>query len=115
MIFVVGGAYQGKGKYVEKNFNSDYRVIADYHLKVREQISHDLDPLLEVEEFIKESKLTEAFDRLVIISEDVGSGLVPVDSFERLYREMVGRVNCFIAGEAEQVVRVICGVGTRIK
>ena len=40
---------------------------------------------------------------------------MPVDSFERKYRDVNGRVNCFLAENAEQVIRVICGIGKRIK
>lgn len=54
-------------------------------------------------------------DKLIIISNEVGYGLVPVEAFEREYRETVGRVNCFFAGEAEQVIRVVSGIGKRIK
>jgi len=40
---------------------------------------------------------------------------VPMEPFEREYREQVGRVNCLIAGKASQVIRVISGIGTKIK
>ena len=53
-------------------------------------------------------------DKLVIISDEIGYGLVPIDAFERKYREEAGRVNCFFARKAEQVIRVVCGIGTRI-
>jgi adenosyl cobinamide kinase/adenosyl cobinamide phosphate guanylyltransferase len=52
---------------------------------------------------------------LVIISAELGCGVVPADRFLREYREVSGRVNCYFAREARQVIRVICGVGTKIK
>jgi len=63
----------------------------------------------EVEDFLRENR------DAVIISAEVGYGLVPIDAFERKYREAVGRVNCYLAGEAEQFYRVVCGEGERLK
>jgi adenosyl cobinamide kinase/adenosyl cobinamide phosphate guanylyltransferase len=51
----------------------------------------------------------------IIISDEVGSGIVPNDPFEREYRERVGRILIKLAARAERVERVICGIGQRIK
>ena len=109
MIFIVGGAYQGKTEYARLNYGTDYRIINGYHLKVRQQLEQGDDPLEEVKKILAES------EKLVIISDDIGCGLVPVDAFERRYREASGRVNCYLAKEAEQVIRMVCGVPARIK
>ncbi|MBP6421033.1 MAG: bifunctional adenosylcobinamide kinase/adenosylcobinamide-phosphate guanylyltransferase, partial [Agathobacter sp.] len=42
-------------------------------------------------------------------------GIVPLDSFEREYRERLGRLLCEIAAKAERVERIVCGIGQRIK
>lgn len=34
---------------------------------------------------------------------------------ERIYREKTGRLQCMLAQKADEVIRVICGVGQRIK
>lgn len=109
MIFIIGGAYQGKTEYARKNFGGKYQFVEKYHEVVRRQMQEGKNPLLEAE------KLLAAEGDLVIISNEVGYGLVPVEKEERQYRECVGRVNCFFAGQAEQVIRVICGVGSVIK
>ena len=57
----------------------------------------------------------EQKERLVIISNEVGYGLVPVEEEQRRYRETAGRVNCLLAKQAEQVIRVSCGIGMRLK
>lgn len=108
MILVIGGAFQGKTEYVRENFGESITVIHHYHLKVKEELIEGRDPLKEAE-----ALLAKAED-CVIISDEIGYGLVPVDAFERQYREAVGRVNCFLAKRAEQVIRVVCGIGTRI-
>lgn len=109
MILLIGGAYQGKTAYAKEHRKEGYEVINHYHKKVREQLEAGLDPLKEAE------KLIEKKHSSIIISDEVGYGLVPMDAFEREYREMVGRVNCCFAKHAEQVIRIVCGIGTRIK
>lgn len=109
MILIVGGAYQGKLEYASKHFGREYEILNQYHEVVRQQLLEEKNPQEEAKKLLEQKK------DLVIISDEVGYGLVPTDAFERRYRETVGRVNCFFAGEAEQVIRVVCGVGTRIK
>ena len=109
MIFVIGGAWQGKSAYVRQRFGAGYTIIDHYHERVREQLALGQDVMEEAAKLLSEEK------ELVIISDEVGYGLVPVDAFERQYREQSGRVNCYFAQKAEQVIRVVCGVGSRIK
>ena len=52
---------------------------------------------------------------LVLISNELGYGVVPMDVFDRNYRETTGRVCTEIASEADAVYRVVCGIGTKIK
>ncbi len=109
MIFIIGGAYQGKTAFADKNFSDTYKIINHYHEEIRLQMKKGLDPLEEAK------KLLLSEDRLVIICDEVGSGLVPMDAFERAYREQVGRVGGYLAGQAKQVIRVLCGIGKNIK
>ena len=52
----------------------------------------------------------ESGDReLILICDEVGCGLVPVDAFEREYREAVGRICTVFARRADRVDRVVCG------
>lgn len=109
MILIIGGACQGKTTYAKEHFEKEYAIIDEYHLKVREQLKAEKDPLKEAKKLIMER------DDCVIISNEVGYGLVPIDAFEREYREAVGRVNCYLAGKASRVIRITCGIGTSIK
>lgn len=52
---------------------------------------------------------------IIIVSNELGCGVVPMDKKDRLWREAVGRICTCIAAEADEVVRVVCGVGVRIK
>lgn len=51
----------------------------------------------------------------VIVTDEIGSGIVPVSGEERYWREETGRICCCLAALSEQVWRVVCGIGTRIK
>lgn len=53
--------------------------------------------------------------KLIIISDEIGNGIVPIDPFEREYREKTGRLLIQLASKADEVVRVICGIGQKIK
>lgn len=65
-----------------------------------------------------EEIITEFLDKYpgcIIISDEVGNGIVPMDPFEREYRERLGRILIMLAGQADEVERIICGLGQRIK
>lgn len=141
MILVIGGAYQGKEEYVKKRLlaelsekfpDTEYVVENAWHLKIKEQMKAGEDPmeaakaLLETTEGRNGLQENGSFQTgisgspqngriLVVICDEVGYGVVPVDAFERAFREKVGRVCCYFAKEAQQVIRVVCGVGNRIK
>ena len=77
----------------------------------REQKGPAMDQILEQ---LLEELLAGPKDR-VLVTDEIGCGIVPADAFERLYREGTGRLCCRIAGEADEVWRVCCGTGMRIK
>lgn len=60
-------------------------------------------------------RLIERYPDCIIISDEIGNGIVPVDAWERRLREEIGRLQIQIAGQADEVVRVVCGLGQRIK
>lgn len=136
MIMIVGGQCQGKLAFAggipvdEKKgdglLRQDTRVIADgrtdtldkayeagiiYHLEayVRRIMESEEDPAGFVEEILCQNK------DAVVIADEIGYGIVPVDAFEREYRERDGRLCQRIAAASEEVYRVVCGIGTRIK
>lgn len=109
MILIIGGASQGKTAYAKEHYSKNYKIIEEYHKQVERELKNGLNPLEEAE------KLLDTEESLVIISNELGYGLVPMDKFEREYRETNGRVNCYLAKQAEKVIRIICGIGTQIK
>ena len=60
-------------------------------------------------------KLAQQDPDVILVSEEVGYGIVPADAFERQYREAVGRVCTALAAKSRRVTRVVCGIGTVLK
>ena len=61
----------------------------------------------------------DLFDALmkkeVVVCDEVGSGVIPLEKAQRLGREATGRLCCRLAAEAERVVRLVAGIPTVIK
>jgi adenosylcobinamide kinase/adenosylcobinamide-phosphate guanylyltransferase len=53
--------------------------------------------------------------RVVIVSNELGMGLVPVGRAVRKFRELAGKVNQMVAAEADEVYFVISGQSLRLK
>ncbi len=53
--------------------------------------------------------------RLIIVSNEVGMGLVPVYPVGRTYRDLLGRANQFIAQRADRVYLVVTGIALKLK
>ncbi len=106
MVLVVGGSHQGKYAFAK---TLSGHVIKDFHLTVKTALEQGKDPW----ELVERMK-AEQTDAVVTVAE-LGCGLIPVDAFDREYREIVGRISCELAKQAQAVYRVCCGIPTRIK
>lgn len=51
----------------------------------------------------------------IIVSNEVGQGIVPENKVARLFRDLSGWMNCEIASRADEVYLVTCGIPLRIK
>ena len=56
----------------------------------------------------------EGRDR-VLTADEIGCGIVPLDPFERDYREREGRFCQRAAAQAREVYRILCGLEMRLK
>lgn len=114
MELYIGGTAQGKKAYVTQVRGIAEARIWDnfeewFRKKLQESAPKSLSPEAESMAYLEKHPDT------VIICDEVGSGIVPLDSFEREYRERLGRLLCEIAAKAERVERIVCGIGQRIK
>ena len=114
MVLIVGGAAQGKREFARRELGvaawSDGVIGAEncsdgLHRALRHQPEA---------EALLERWLAEHPDG-VIICDEVGCGVVPMDREERAWREHVGRACCRLAERAAAVYRVNCGLGVRLK
>lgn len=61
------------------------------------------------------ARINEMGADIVIVSSELGAGLVPEAKLSRLFRDMHGRVNQYIAKNADEVYYVIASIGVKIK
>ena len=52
---------------------------------------------------------------LVLVSNEVGTGIVPENQISRRFRDLVGSINQAVAGKADKVVWTVAGIPVRIK
>ena len=65
--------------------------------------------LQEMENIIGAVRQTE--DKTVIfVTNELGCGIVPMSHISRLYRDVVGKVNQYAAGQADEVYWTVCGI-----
>lgn len=123
MIMITGGAYQGKKDFVKAHYNCDIlngencdyesvftaKCVSNYHQLVKRLIGNGQNAVSYTERVCRENT-----DLIVIINE-VGSGIVPLEKSDRLWREQVGMAGSLIAKNSDMVVRLICGIPIVIK
>ncbi len=52
---------------------------------------------------------------VVVVANEIGCGIHPLERIDRRWREQTGRALCILADGAESVTRVCCGIGQKIK
>ena len=105
MKLYIGGAYQGQEELARRE-NLGAEIIPDFHLLLN---GFDGDSRAFAEDFCREHP------DAVIIADEIGCGVVPIDRNDRAWREAAGRALCVLAQSSESITRVICGIGVRIK
>lgn len=132
MRLIIGGYSQGKLSYVLQRWGADGCRVWDGELpreaQVQEAAARGRIPVVNhLHSLVKKSleqggcpeeeiaAFAQRHPDCVFICDEIGNGIVPMDAFEREYRERTGRILVELAGRAEEVVRVLCGIGQRIK
>lgn len=104
----IGGAWQGQEELARRE-NPGATVLADFHETIRAAVDGGEEPRAFARRICAEQP------DAVVVANEVGAGVVPVSAEDRALREAVGRALCVMAQEAQQVTRVVCGIGVRIK
>ena len=112
MILIFGGAYQGKREFAKEQFPEV--PIFDDALENFTWACCAEDPAMRSEAADWMRQCREEWQDKILIIRDISQGIVPMEAEQRAWREMNGRLMIYLAGEAEQVIRVFCGIGKRI-
>ncbi|MDO4268198.1 MAG: bifunctional adenosylcobinamide kinase/adenosylcobinamide-phosphate guanylyltransferase [Eubacteriales bacterium] len=129
MILIAGGSSQGKTAFLrgceektgkpgrlsegdglcdpwQEAFGKE--ILLHFHGYIRQVLEAGEDPQQFVRQILKQMPEYVTID-------EVGCGIVPIKRCGRDYREACGEAGQLLAARAEQVYRVVCGIGTRIK
>ena len=129
MVLITGGAWQGKTDFAKKYLlekedrivrivdgsqaaEEDWRQVdlfTDFHLWVARLLREDRDVYEAVNRMMEENP------SITVTVNELGCGIVPVDAFDRKWRETTGRVCCLLAQKSTEVYRVTCGIAAKIK
>jgi adenosylcobinamide kinase/adenosylcobinamide-phosphate guanylyltransferase len=124
MVLIYGAAYAGKRDTARKYYGiSDFAdgaeapftavltapAVTNYHTLVRRLTDAGEAP----EDFTR--RLITEDPGAVVITDDIGSGIVPMEREERLWREQCGICMRLLAESAETVIRVVCGIPQVLK
>ena len=102
MIFVTGPKFSGKREYIKSALNLSDEEFAERAVwNVEELVS---EKAVTLEAIADELALKE-----IVIADEIGCGLVPLDASEREKRERAGRLAYMLAERADTVIRVVCG------
>ena len=103
MILIIGGAASGKHDCARSLGFGESEISQNVWELIRENpAGHD-------------ELLASLRDFPVVICDEVGSGIVPMERGEREARDACGRLCIALANEAESVIRMVCGIATRLK
>ena len=122
MVMITGGAFQGKTKFAVEQFGlrendildggscglselQNAKCITHYELAVKRLLENGTDPLRSTEELSCE----------IVMMNEIGCGIIPLERSERVWREMTGRCGCMLAQHAEHVIRLVCGIPIALK
>lgn len=127
MKLVIGGYAQGKLNSVLKNYQKEAYMVIDGELPENIEADEKIIIINHLHEWIKKCLaengcpeeeillFVEKNQNCILISDEIGNGIVPIDAFEREYRERTGRILIELAQKAKEVERVICGISQKIK
>ena len=91
-------------------------IFSQYSHQTDEQIDA---PLIEKEVTAEISELVECINQIdasfIMVTNEVGTGLVPVSKTARLYRDLLGKANQILAEHADEVYLMVAGLPVPIK
>jgi len=124
MLFVFGGAYQGAEDYA-------LEITGEERILTLDESMHEIDFSARVIAGLDKFVLgcvrrgesageyfaahAEEWQHCALVGVDFSCGVVPMDAELRLWREENGRLNNYLSGKADRVVRMFCGIAQVLK
>lgn len=123
MELIIGGAFQGKLTYAAEKYEFEADELCDLSIVLP---TEGQKCCYHLEAYSKTAcreglSLEDALNALMpgqmeaIVSREIGNGIVPMDGFERAWREFHGALLRELAKRAGSVTRVICGIPEALK
>lgn len=129
MILIIGGAYHNKLAYALKTYNIlkedmqngrqcpvneafSKKGIYNLHLLIKRYMEQGL---LNSENYFQIIEQINNSNIEIIICNEIGSGIIPLDKFEREYRDMVGRIVSELSAISHKVERIYYGIPTILR
>lgn len=122
MRLVIGGAHQGKLQWILQQtgyVESDVAytlaearkkpMLNALHQEVARLLRDGASPMEEIEALLRDNP------DIILLCDEIGCGVVPIDASARAWREETGRVCCMLARRAARVDRIFCGLSMCIK
>ena len=126
MKFIIGGSYQGKLEFAREQY-----ALSDQDIFICTEETESIDFEKKCIAYIDKYALNRIragvepadlfreniarLDETIVISNDVSSGVVPIDTDLRAWREACGRMNNYLARESDEAWRLFCGLPQKIK
>lgn len=100
---------------MKERFGNDFTVIDEEITKLseKEKMAIEAEILNEWFRILKAAK--KAQSDLVVVTNEVGLGIVPENAFSRWFRDVLGLVNQSLGKEADAVFLVVAGIPIKIK
>ena len=89
-----------------KNFENELSNFFENNEKLNKDVEHSVIELLNV---------ADQFENTIIVSNELGMGLVPSYPLGRYFREIAGKMNQIVAETADEVYLVVSGIPMKIK
>ena len=107
MVLIIGGAYQGKLSFAVEKYGLKQENLHD----LGEGYAPDKSCYYHLELYLRENtQLPEFSPGAIIIAREINSGVVPIDTKERLFRERYGKTLQTLAKSCDKIYRVYCGI-----
>lgn len=100
---------------MKERFGNDFTVIDEEVTKLseKEKMAIEAEILNEWYKILKAAKKVQS--DLVVVTNEVGLGIVPENAFSRWFRDVLGLVNQSLGKEADAVFLVVAGIPMKIK